>query len=270
MNFEQLQDECTAIGEKLLPLQSDEPELSIVFPDYNEGTKVLGLLQSLIQLKLSEVAIEIIGVDNNSTDDTFEILEQCGVKVIEEKKKGVSYARQAGIENAQGNIILQTDADSKVPSEWVDAHVWHYQVSPHLVGVIGNIGFESVCFPIQIREQIRAFRRKFDMNFRLGYIVGANMSYLRESVNEIGGFEGGTNLFEDRLLVMKLRERFGMDALSTDFSKENRVLTDGRRYGNSWNAFRNMGKSIFQHLKIDYMSGNSSQIPTGLDFSDIR
>jgi glycosyltransferase involved in cell wall biosynthesis len=92
-------------------------KVSVVIPAYNEE-KILYLC--LVSLKKQTVdPFEIIVVDNNSRDATMEVAKKYGAKVIRERRQGISYARSAGFDAAEGEIIARCDADSILPFDWI-------------------------------------------------------------------------------------------------------------------------------------------------------
>jgi glycosyltransferase involved in cell wall biosynthesis len=92
-------------------------KVSVVVPAYNEEKYIAKCLQSL--LEQNEKADEIIVVDNNSKDKTGEIAKSYGVRVIEEKTQGITYARTLGFNSAKFEIIARVDADTTVPKDWI-------------------------------------------------------------------------------------------------------------------------------------------------------
>jgi glycosyltransferase involved in cell wall biosynthesis len=92
--------------------------LSIVIPAYNEQRHLKACLDSIANQ--TEKPDEVIVVDNNSTDKTFQIAAAYPfVKVLKEKKQGVVFARDRGFNAASSDIIGRIDADSILPSGWV-------------------------------------------------------------------------------------------------------------------------------------------------------
>lgn len=92
----------------------DENLISVVIPVYNIEKWVGKCLSSLI--KQSYTDLEIIVVNDGSTDDSLTICEQYQkkdgrIKIISQKNKGLSAARNAGIVNAQGEFIFFVDGD---------------------------------------------------------------------------------------------------------------------------------------------------------------
>ncbi|MFD3810321.1 glycosyltransferase family 2 protein [Rhodococcus sp. NPDC058639] len=69
---------------------------------------------------------EIVVVDNNSTDNTVQIVEAVAavepkVRIVTEKRPGVAYARNAGFDAAEGTLIGWMDADTRVRPGWACA-----------------------------------------------------------------------------------------------------------------------------------------------------
>ncbi len=91
---------------------------SIIIPTFNEAVTIAKTLESILQ-QIDEKTDEIIIVDNNSTDNTCEIIKKYPVNLIHEKNQGVTFAREAGFNNAKGKIIIFTDSDCIVSNNWL-------------------------------------------------------------------------------------------------------------------------------------------------------
>ena len=99
------------------------PELSIsvIVPVYNGGDTLAACLQALQnQTRLPD---EIIVVDDGSTDDSAEIADRFGLKVLRQRNAGPAAARNLGAQRAQGQLLLFTDADCCPASDWVERMV---------------------------------------------------------------------------------------------------------------------------------------------------
>ena len=101
------------------PQGNRTPEkISVVVATYNGARTLRECLQSLGQLNYPD--FEIIVVDDGSTDSTPAILgEFPDVRVITQENRGLSAARNAGIEAAKGEIIAFTDSDCIVDPHWL-------------------------------------------------------------------------------------------------------------------------------------------------------
>ncbi|HAV4804452.1 TPA: glycosyltransferase, partial [Acinetobacter baumannii] len=88
--------------------------ISIIIPAYNASKTICKTLESLIKQNRSD--FEVLIIDDGSTDDTYEICrdyinQKENFKLIKQKNKGVSSARNLGLRNASGDYIVFMDAD---------------------------------------------------------------------------------------------------------------------------------------------------------------
>lgn len=89
--------------------------LSIVIPIYNSSKSIERCLLSIKQQNVNKNKIEIIAVDDGSTDDSLEIIKRCkNIKVYHQENKGVGAARNFGIEKAKGKYIWFVDSDDEI------------------------------------------------------------------------------------------------------------------------------------------------------------
>ena len=96
--------------------------LSFVVPAYNEELYLADCLQSILDEIRSQppcapdgIDFEVIVVNNASTDRTRDVaLGYPGVRVVDEPRKGLYSARQAGFEASSGALIANVDADSRL------------------------------------------------------------------------------------------------------------------------------------------------------------
>lgn len=105
--------------ERLTRLQSEEPLVSVVIIAYNEERRLLSCLWSLSEL-CSKYPLEIIGVDNHSTDHTKDVYEAVGLPYYVELRQSPGFARQCGLEHAKGKYYFCIDADTFYPPLYVD------------------------------------------------------------------------------------------------------------------------------------------------------
>lgn len=107
------------INRNLDNLQSKDPLVSVVIPCYNEELNIVRTLLYLSRNKTT-FGVEIIVVDNNSTDRTADVLKRLHVKTFVQAKPGCGPARQLGQERALGEYILMADADCFYPLNWIE------------------------------------------------------------------------------------------------------------------------------------------------------
>ena len=88
------------------------PSVSVVVPVFNEEKSIQACIDSLLNQKYDAARVEIIVVDNGSTDRSTKILAGFGQKLnlLHEDRRGPAAARNSGIAAATGEVIAFTDA----------------------------------------------------------------------------------------------------------------------------------------------------------------
>jgi glycosyltransferase involved in cell wall biosynthesis len=89
---------------------------SFIIPALNEED-IIG--EAIKSIKKQKGSFEIIVVDNGSKDKTTKIAKDLGCRVIKEKKKGISPARNRGAKEAKGEYLCFVDADGELASNWL-------------------------------------------------------------------------------------------------------------------------------------------------------
>jgi len=90
---------------------TENPECTIIIPAYNEEEGIRSVINGL---KSMPDKYEILVVDDGSTDNTFKIASETGVRVIRQPyNKGYGAALKTGIRNAKSNLVLFMDADGQ-------------------------------------------------------------------------------------------------------------------------------------------------------------
>ena len=112
------------------------PQLSVVMCTYNRGELLVPALRSVLaQDPPTTPPFELIVVDNNSTDETRAIVEKFAgldgrVRYFYEGRQGLSFARNAGIQQARAPLIAFTDDDVRADPEWVTAVIRAFAEHP--------------------------------------------------------------------------------------------------------------------------------------------
>jgi cellulose synthase/poly-beta-1,6-N-acetylglucosamine synthase-like glycosyltransferase len=89
------------------------PKVSILIPAHNEAKIIRKTLDSIRKLKYPKKKVEIIVIDDGSTDDTYKVVKNYGrgVKVFRKKQGGKASALNFGIKKCSGEFVLALDAD---------------------------------------------------------------------------------------------------------------------------------------------------------------
>jgi glucosyl-dolichyl phosphate glucuronosyltransferase len=179
-------------------------DVSVIVCTYNRVEILMkrALASLFAQNMLSEYIIEILIIDNASTDKTREQVmnlmqmnTQYFIRYIFEEQQGLSYARNRGVAEARGEIIAFLDDDAEATPGWLQAIVEAYYRHPDAWAVGGRT------LPVCEGPEPRWFRghmlgyvgghdygqTEFLLSHKHG-LQGANMSFHRKVFKEFGGF----------------------------------------------------------------------------------
>ena len=111
---------------------------SVIIPVYNEAQTLGDCLASLVHQAGNSRDVEIIVVDDGSTDSTPELVRQFPeVRLIQQEQQGPAAARNRGAREAKGEIILFTDGDCLPQDNWLEEMLTPFREYPDLIGVKG-------------------------------------------------------------------------------------------------------------------------------------
>ena len=112
--------DLTVVYEGLSRLRglAETPKITVAIPAYNEEKILYATLRS-ISMQQGITDIEVLVIDNNSSDRTAELAWKCGARVVTEKRQGVAFARDLALNQAKGAIIVSCDADTLYPANWL-------------------------------------------------------------------------------------------------------------------------------------------------------
>ena len=201
--------------------------ISVVIPAHNEEVYLPGALEAVWAQTLKP--LEVIVVDNASTDRTGEVAEALGARVVHCGRKGVAHARQAGLLAARGEWVAMTDADSLPVKGWLERLAARAEGA---VALYGPLRFYGVS-PWEAAFSEWGYRAFLNLMALLGRpnLAGANMMVRKEAALQLGGFPE-VEAREDVLLGWRLKAlgpvRYVPEAL---------VLTSARRLKGGWGPF---------------------------------
>ncbi len=208
------------------------PEVSVVMPAYNEEESILKTLSCLSQ-SVTRRSVEVIVVNNNSKDNTAAIVDSTGARCVLETKQGITPARNAGLAAARGKYIINADADTLYPPDWIEEMVKPLD-SDHITSVYGRFSFIPTAgtprFTYFLYEYAADFMRWFNKKFREEAVnaYGFNSAFKKEQGLQVDGFNHPPGANEDGWLALKLREK-GFGKLYYVTSRKALVWTTDRR-----------------------------------------
>ena len=201
-------------------MSKKSPRFSIIVTTYNRQTLLERCLASLLVQEFPRDEYEIIVVDDGSGDTTAGLLtvlaREGQVRYIHQENCGWSVARNTGLARSQGEIVVFTDDDCRVPIDWLARYNTAYQEHPEFAGIAGSMACDGGAnLAGKIRHQVHL--ETFDLlNAPLKmthqdagevlFCYGANRSFRREVL--IGSsFDMTLLYFDDYDLNLQLHER---------------------------------------------------------------
>ncbi len=231
--------------------------VTVIIPARNEAENIAACLQSILRGTYPAALLEIIVIDDFSTDATAALVAQIaentrhatvrltrmadyllpGAQVSAHKKKALEIA----IAQARGDLIVTTDADCIVPIDWLN-YIVSCSIGTHRKGAL-------VCAPVIFHREKNVLQRFQSLDFlglmgitgagiHLGFQRmgnGANLAYPRDLFAEVDGFAGNENHAsgDDLFLIQKVAQR---DPTRVTFLK-NRYATVRTEAKPDWRSF---------------------------------
>jgi GT2 family glycosyltransferase len=210
-------------------MQTGRIECSIVIVSYNVKDFLLNCVESIYQSE--GVLLEVIVVDNNSSDGSIALLKKKypQVMVVENGfNAGFSEANNQGIRMATGNSIFLLNPDTKLKEDTV-SKLRNYLVSrqdagivaPGLLNADGTRQFSAFRFPSLVNVIMETFylhrlfsiseypSKRFEDIFQPDFVSGAAMMFKKDLVDSIGYLDPGLFWMEDVDFCFRAR-RFGL------------------------------------------------------------
>jgi cellulose synthase/poly-beta-1,6-N-acetylglucosamine synthase-like glycosyltransferase len=185
--------------------------VSVIVPAYNEGENALRTLRAIVSSSYSK--LEVIYVDDGSSDNSFELVEKEflgieNVKIFSKVNGGKASALNFGIDKASGEIVVCIDADTLLDKNAIYELVKHFD-SDSVGAVAGNVkvGNKINLFAkwqsIEYITSQNFDRRAFDILNSISVIPGAIGAFRKDIVLSVGKFDTDT-LAEDCDITIRI------------------------------------------------------------------
>ena len=168
---------------------------TVVIPTLNEEKNIENVLSDL---QNQTVRCRVVVVDGGSRDRTVEIARSYGVDVVE-YPSSVGLARHIGTLKAETPFVLHTDADARIPPEWVEKHVdrlkkWKVVTGSVLLPPSSPLASLNLWL-VQVQE----------LGAKFGYVMAANLSFRKSIYTAFPDVK----VAEDVLFVRSVRRKYG-------------------------------------------------------------
>lgn len=222
---------------KSVPLPANDAiAISIVIPAWNEEEYIARAIDAIHAQTFPRKNVEIIVVDNASTDRTADLARIYGAdRVVMEPNKGTNYARQRGIDESVGEIIAFLDADCVPPPEWLEKiYTKLHEKNNRCSAIAGSYVFhinptDSLFLAQEVYRWIvmptmsTLFGRLLG---RGGVLIGGNFASFRENFQKINGLDTSFTFFGDDASIARKFGEIGY----VEFDPLLYVLTSPRRF----------------------------------------
>lgn len=192
-------------GPATLPSLPPVPLVSVIIPCYNQGHFLSEAIESA--LRQTHPSIEIVVVDDGSTDDTSAIATSYkGIRCVRQTNRGLAAARNRGVQESSGNCLVFLDADDRLRSQAValglrclrDCSRAAFSYGQcDLIDVDGKLIGSSARPILQGDHYLRLLHGNFLPN-------PAAIIFRRDTLEAVGGFRSGFPGVEDYDLCLRL------------------------------------------------------------------
>jgi glycosyltransferase involved in cell wall biosynthesis len=235
-------------------------KISLIICAYNEEKYLGDCLDCAIQNSNGKF-FEILVIDNASTDNTKLIAEKrSGVRVVREEKKGLTRARQRGHEEAQGDILVYIDADTKMPEGWFERVIREFEGNRDLVCLSGPyIYYDTSKFKQLLVRVYWLFA--VPVYWVVGYmVVGGNFVIKKETLEKMNGFDTLIEFYGEDTNIARRASQFG----KVKFMLSHYMYTSGRRLEKQGIL------STFKEYMFNFLSEVFLHKPVTKEYKDLR
>lgn len=219
------------------------PEVSVIIPVYNRPKEIRTCIEGILDQTYPDELIEIYVVDNNSTDETREVIKEYPVKLETEEEYQSSYAaRNTGLEASDGEVVAMIDSDCDPVNEWLENGITKMmETNADLVGGNVEFTFSEPKTAAELYDSINNMQVESDIKNR-GVAKTANLFSRRKVFDEIGLFplvkSGGD---------VKWTRKATQNSFKLVFSEKAKVRHPARRFVSSMKKQFRVGKGKYSN-----------------------
>lgn len=190
-------------------MEATHVNISVVIPLYNKAAEIERTLRSVLTQSLPP--LEIIVVDDGSTDGSAAIVERVGgerVRLVRQQNRGVSAARNRGIELSRGEYVAFLDGDDRWDSSYI-------RCLTDFIARYPDCGAYGVAFYIDSGDglvladtpQVEGEVDFFAESMQRYVLIPSAATLRRDVLLDVGGFPDGMRMGEDQFLWTKVARR---------------------------------------------------------------
>ena len=201
-------------NKKILSKPKHYPRVSIIVPCWNEEKTVSKTIHSLLNLNYPKNKLDIIVVDDGSTDNTWQVLKKFEnnkqIKIFKKENGGKHTALNFALEKIDSELVGCLDADSYVEKDALKNIVLYFEEDKKIMSVIPSVRIYKPKNIIQKIQKVEygwgiLIRKMFSYLGALYVTPGPFSIFKREIFNDIGGYRHAHNT-EDMELAMRMQK----------------------------------------------------------------
>jgi glycosyltransferase involved in cell wall biosynthesis len=183
-------------------MNANAPVVSFIVPVKNDAVRLERCLRSLLANRSPAAGLELIVVDNGSTDDSIAVAERMGATVLRRPAVRLGALRNHGARAARGAVLAFVDADNEIAPGWVAAALDALN-TPGVAAV--GAPYRSPAAGTWVQRQYDRLRRHPPGRQEVEWLGSGNLAIHRPAFDAVVGFDSALDTCEDVDLCRKLR-----------------------------------------------------------------
>ncbi len=214
VTFFERRKHLNALHDEDVPVLSEFPSVAVIVPAWNESKTVHGTILSLLNLDYPKDKLEVIVVDDGSTDDTWQEMlkykDHPQVRIFQKENGGKHTAVNFGIDSTNADFISCLDADSFVAPDALKRMINVFQRKPEVMAVAPSLIVNKPKNIIQNAQRVEYNMSTYNKRM-LAYLGAIHVTpgpfsvFRKEVFQKIGKFRKAHNT-EDQEIAYRMQE----------------------------------------------------------------
>jgi glycosyltransferase involved in cell wall biosynthesis len=183
---------------------SRNPVVSVIIPCYNGEAYLQEAIESALEQSYPDV--EVIVVDDGSTDNSAQIAQRFPVRYIWQENRGLTASRNLGVWESRGSFIVFLDADDRLKPDAIETGLRVLANRPDCAMTVGDHLFisENGSYLANSRKEFLASSH-YEALLRSNFVeMISTVLFRRWVLDEVGGFDTGLRVAEDYELYLRI------------------------------------------------------------------
>lgn len=205
---------------------------SVIIPLYNDADTICACLDALLAQSIAP-QLEIVVVDDGSTDIGPDLLAQYPVRLLRQPNAGPAAARNTGAKAAEGEILLFLDADCIAPPQWAEQMLAAFDAADIVAAMGGIDSATDELLPQLMQTEIEERYKKLAGARYIDFFASVAIAMRRDVFLSLGGFREDFRYSEDGELAYRIHAQGGKIVLAQAQRVSHHHQTRWRDYANT-------------------------------------